>query len=73
MGAVHLFKHAPRIEEQHLIGAVALRLGPIEEPERAGQCYGEEHVRPDRDDDIDIAGLDQLLADRLLRPACIAG
>jgi hypothetical protein len=38
----------------------------VEEPQRAGQGDCVEEVRPDRDDDIDRAALDQPLADQLL-------
>ena len=63
MRPVDLAEDVPRVDEQDFVLALGLRLALVEEPQRAGQGDGVEEIRPDRDDAIDRARLDQRLAD----------
>src|SRR6056297_1680602 len=67
MSAVDLAVNGSGIEEQDGILPLRPALPLVEKPQGARQRDRVEHVRPDRDDDIDAAILDQLLPDKLLR------
>ena len=62
VGAVDLPVDVAGVDEEHGVGARRLRLALVEEPQRAGQRDGVEHVRADGDHHVHGAGLDQLAA-----------
>ena len=69
VGPVDLAEGVPRVEEQHGVLTRRTGLGLVEEPQRHGQGDGVEEVGADRDHHVDRSGLDELLADLLLRVA----
>jgi hypothetical protein len=73
MRPVHLTEDTSRLDKQHVVVPLSRGLILVEEPQRAGVCYGIEEVRPYRYDDIDRAALDQLFTNFELGAPCVTG
>jgi hypothetical protein len=76
MGAIDLSVDVAGVDEEHGVGTLRVfgsGLALVEEPQRAGQRDGVEHVGADGDHDIDRPRLDQLLPQFLLGRAGIGG
>jgi hypothetical protein len=71
VGAIHLPVDVAGVDEQHGVGAFCFRLALVEEPQRARQRDGVEHVGADGDHDIHRPRFDQLLPQFLLGGAGI--
>lgn len=60
MGAVDLAVNVAGVDEKDLVLALTAALAAVEEPERDREGHRVEEIRPDRDDHVDTAVLDEL-------------
>ena len=73
MGAVDLMVDVAGVDEEDVVGALAVAFAFVEEPERAREGDGVEEVGADRDHYVDDARFDQVAANLLLGGAGVAG
>ena len=73
VGAVDLPVDVAGVDEEHRVGARRLRFALVEEPQRAGQRDGVEHVRADGDHHVHGAASMSCLPDLLLGGAGVGG